>query len=257
MPVPPPPVDLVVLAGGRGSRLGGRDKAAIVVGGRTLLARILATDLGGRVVVVGETPVPEGVRRTVEDPPGGGPVAGIGAGLDALARMPPVPAPAAPPPTAPPPSPTGPPPSPTEHPGRPGCPVGDEGARRGEATGHEGARRGDATGHSLRPDWVAVCAVDQPGAAEVLAALRQAVGELGDDVDAVCPRFDGRSQWLLAVYRRSALKAARAALDGDAGASVRALVSPLRWREVELDAAQLGDIDTPDDLERWSSALGG
>ena len=79
-----PPVDLVVLAGGRGTRMGGRDKASIELGGRTLLERVLTADLGGRVVVVGETAVPDGVRRTVEDPPGGGPVAGIGAGLDAL-----------------------------------------------------------------------------------------------------------------------------------------------------------------------------
>ena len=80
------PVDLLVLAGGRGERLGGRDKAALTVSGRTLLDRVLdATPaLGGSVVVVGRTPVPEGVLRTLEDPPDGGPVAGIAAGLQAL-----------------------------------------------------------------------------------------------------------------------------------------------------------------------------
>ncbi len=80
------PVDLLVLAGGRGERLGGRDKAALVVGGRRLLDRVLdaAPLLGGRVVVVGDTPVPDGVLRTLEDPPDGGPVAGIAAGLVAL-----------------------------------------------------------------------------------------------------------------------------------------------------------------------------
>lgn len=80
------PVDLLVLAGGRGERLGGRDKAALVVGGRPLLDRVLdaAPLLGGRVVVVGATPVPDGVLRTLEDPPDGGPVAGIAAGLEHL-----------------------------------------------------------------------------------------------------------------------------------------------------------------------------
>lgn len=88
-----PPVDLLVLAGGSGVRLGGRDKAALVVGGASLLDRLLSAvgprsdaPLGGRVVVVGDTPVPAGVLRTVEDPPGGGPVAGIAAGLDLLER---------------------------------------------------------------------------------------------------------------------------------------------------------------------------
>jgi molybdopterin-guanine dinucleotide biosynthesis protein A len=79
-------VDLLVLAGGRGERLGGQDKAAIVVGGRTLLDRVLgaALALGGRPVVVGHGAVPAGVLRTLEDPPDGGPVAGIAAGLAAL-----------------------------------------------------------------------------------------------------------------------------------------------------------------------------
>ncbi|NUT95607.1 MAG: NTP transferase domain-containing protein [Saccharothrix sp.] len=74
--------DAVVLAGGRGSRLGGVDKAAVEVGGRTLLDRALDAVRGARrVVVVGpEKPVP-GVLWTREDPPGGGPVAGLAAGL--------------------------------------------------------------------------------------------------------------------------------------------------------------------------------
>lgn len=86
-PVPAVPVDLIVLAGGRGERLGGQDKAALVVGGRPLLERVLdATPLlAGRVVVVGATPVPPGVLRTLEDPPDGGPVAGIAAGMELLA----------------------------------------------------------------------------------------------------------------------------------------------------------------------------
>lgn len=79
-------VDLIILAGGQGSRLGGRDKAALEVAGRSNLSRVLEAQphLRGRTVVVGHTPVPDGVLRTLEDPPDGGPVAGIAAGLAAL-----------------------------------------------------------------------------------------------------------------------------------------------------------------------------
>lgn len=72
----------VVLAGGRGSRLGGVDKAAVVVGGRTLLDRVLdAVAAARQVVVVGPGKDVPGVTWAREDPPGGGPVAGLAAGL--------------------------------------------------------------------------------------------------------------------------------------------------------------------------------
>jgi molybdopterin-guanine dinucleotide biosynthesis protein A len=80
-----PPWDAVVLAGGRARRLGGVDKPATVVGGQTLLDRVLAaTAAASAVVVVGPTrPVAPGrrVHWTREQPPGGGPLAGIAAGL--------------------------------------------------------------------------------------------------------------------------------------------------------------------------------
>lgn len=197
MPTAAPVVDLIVLAGGRGERLGGQDKAALVVEGRTLLQRVLAAgpDLGGRVVVVGDTPVPDGMVQTSEEPPGGGPAAGIGAGLDALTRL---------------------------------------------ADGAEPAV------------WVAVAAVDQPRAAPVLAELRQHLAQLPAEVDALCRRHpDGRRQWLLAIYRRRALVAARARLGVEQGASVRSLVGDMAWREVDGSAEDLGDIDTWEDLARW------
>jgi molybdopterin-guanine dinucleotide biosynthesis protein A len=80
----------VVLAGGTGERLGGVDKAALVVDGRTLLDHALASFAGaGEVVVVGdERPAPAGVRFVREDPPYGGPAAGLLAGRDALTTDP-------------------------------------------------------------------------------------------------------------------------------------------------------------------------
>ncbi len=82
-----PGFDVVVLAGGSGRRLGGVDKAGLEVGGRALLDRVLAASAGARrTVVVGpERPTVRPVTWTREDPSGGGPVAGLAAGLAALA----------------------------------------------------------------------------------------------------------------------------------------------------------------------------
>ncbi len=77
--------DAVILAGGRGSRMGGVSKADLVVGGVRLLDRVLEAARGASTtVVVGQVDVPEGVRLTLEDPPGTGPAAGLVAGLDAI-----------------------------------------------------------------------------------------------------------------------------------------------------------------------------
>lgn len=77
--------DGLVLAGGRGERLGGVDKAGLLVAGRPLLDRVLEAAVGAeRTVVVGPVAAPPGVQVTSEDPPGGGPTAGLVAGLQAL-----------------------------------------------------------------------------------------------------------------------------------------------------------------------------
>jgi molybdopterin-guanine dinucleotide biosynthesis protein A len=77
--------DAIVLAGGRGSRMGGVRKPDLTVGGRRLLDIALAAVRGARrVVVVGDVEVPSGVLCTREDPPFGGPVAGVEAGFAAL-----------------------------------------------------------------------------------------------------------------------------------------------------------------------------
>jgi molybdenum cofactor guanylyltransferase len=82
-----PPFAGVVLAGGRAARLGGQPKPQLDVGGRTMLATVLAAldGAGPRVVVGPPQPVPPGVLQVREQPPGGGPVPALAAGLAAVA----------------------------------------------------------------------------------------------------------------------------------------------------------------------------
>lgn len=73
--------DAVVLAGGRGSRLGGVDKATLELDGSSLLNRTLAAVSGAeRVIVVGEVEAP-GAIVVQEEPRFAGPAAAVGAGL--------------------------------------------------------------------------------------------------------------------------------------------------------------------------------
>ena len=82
----------LVLAGGRANRLGGTDKPAIEIGGRTLLnavATAAARAGAGHLVLVGPArpdlaaalPVDLHIEFTTERPPGAGPVLALGAGL--------------------------------------------------------------------------------------------------------------------------------------------------------------------------------
>ncbi|XTP11091.1 DUF6457 domain-containing protein [Streptomyces albus subsp. chlorinus] len=76
------------MAGGGASRLGGTDKPAVTVGGRTLLDRVLAAcaDAAATVVVGPRRAAYRPVRWARESPPGGGPLAALHAGLEALAE---------------------------------------------------------------------------------------------------------------------------------------------------------------------------
>lgn len=82
------PYDAILLAGGAGRRMGGRDKAALVVGGRSLGERVRAAVEGAdRVVLVGpERSWLPGCVATQEDPPGAGPLAAVAAGLAHVTR---------------------------------------------------------------------------------------------------------------------------------------------------------------------------
>jgi molybdopterin-guanine dinucleotide biosynthesis protein A len=75
--------DAIVLAGGRGSRLGGVDKAGLEFEGETLLARTLrAVEGAGRVIVAGDPrPLPDGTVLVQEEPRFSGPAAAIGAAM--------------------------------------------------------------------------------------------------------------------------------------------------------------------------------
>jgi molybdopterin-guanine dinucleotide biosynthesis protein A len=80
---PGTPYTAVVLAGGKAARLGGQPKPQLEVGGRTMLESVLAAveDAELRIVVGPPQPVPGGVRLVREQPPRGGPVAALRAGL--------------------------------------------------------------------------------------------------------------------------------------------------------------------------------
>lgn len=196
MTQPPSPVafDAVILAGGRGSRLGGTSKADLVVGGGRLLDRVLAAASGARQrVVVGEVEVPDGVLLTMEDPPRGGPAAGLVAGLEALG--------------------------------------------------------------AAAAKWTLVLACDLPGAAEVVPALLTAAASTRRD--GVVITAEGRVQWLTALYRTDALRAAAEAYGDPHQGSVRGLLRPLTLDEVADPAGASADVDTWADHERWSVRLRG
>jgi molybdopterin-guanine dinucleotide biosynthesis protein A len=83
-------IGAVILSGGTAARLSGADKASIEIHGRTLLEYALDAVMdAGEVVVVGEwVPTNRPVTFTREDPPLGGPAAGVLAGLDAFIAPP-------------------------------------------------------------------------------------------------------------------------------------------------------------------------
>ena len=85
---------VVVLAGGTAKRMGGVSKPDVIVAGKSLLMRaideIRAVAPAAEIVVVAppQVEIPEGVARVLEDPPFGGPLAGVAAGFDLLRTLP-------------------------------------------------------------------------------------------------------------------------------------------------------------------------
>jgi molybdopterin-guanine dinucleotide biosynthesis protein A len=85
-----PSLAAVVLAGGTAKRMHGADKASLLVEGVTLLEHALAATASAAEVVVVGAPVPttRPVAWALEDPPSGGPAAGLLAGVDRLGSAP-------------------------------------------------------------------------------------------------------------------------------------------------------------------------
>ena len=77
--------DAIIVAGGRGSRLGGVDKPRLRIAGQTLLAHAISAVSGARRVSVvrarDDVPVDARITRTTEWPPLSGPASAIAAGL--------------------------------------------------------------------------------------------------------------------------------------------------------------------------------
>ena len=79
---------IIVLSGGTSARFGS-DKSGALIGGQTLIARILTSiPAEFEIIVVGPDPVVQGVRYVCvqENPLGGGPLSGFKAGLDLCTR---------------------------------------------------------------------------------------------------------------------------------------------------------------------------
>ncbi|MBB2922821.1 NTP transferase domain-containing protein [Cellulomonas cellasea] len=235
--------DALVLAGGRARRLGGVSKPDVVVSGRRLLAHVLDAAEAGpgggarRIVVVapGSVAVPGGVLRTLEDPPDGGPVAGIAAGLAAL--------------------------------GREDAAVRDAAPYGRDAAGPDGPAGlgGGAVPGAPEPGdgpapWVLVLACDIPRAAVAVPHLVAACSGAGAASGALLVDADGRDQPLVGLYRRTELDRALTVLaagrdDGTVrGAPVRALLAPLTLVRVPDDASAAADLDTWEDVRAFDAA---
>lgn len=206
---------LIVLGGGEGRRLGGVSKPDLVVGGRRLLDRVL--DAGAacapRVVVAPDSvAVPDGVLRTLEDPPAGGPVAGIAAGLARLREL------------------------------EDGCAAGSRGTDvlilACDLPGAEGlidalrAARDEQCGRTPAP---------ASGTGTVSGAVPDGV---------IAAHADGRHELLAVLAERGALEASIQE-DGARDRSVRSLLAPLVLEPVTVPEVSMEDVDTWDQHAAW------
>lgn len=270
-----PTLDAVVLAGGTGRRLGGASKPDVVARGARLIDHVLrgldqlrhdGVPIGLVCVVAPQTvALPQGVLRALEDPPLGGPVAGIAAGLAGLSRaQPPRPDKAHQAPTTC---------AEVSVAGQPGGPApltavltcdAPQGWRAlpellractGTATSPGSPdSTDDSAGRS------AVSTEAGPGAAGPGAAGPGAVGTADKPgrpqapAEGACALQDGHVQYLLGVYRTSALEQA-VAPGGTAlrDTAVRRALGRLDVRAVALkrhpQAAH--DLDTWEDVRAW------
>ena len=190
--------DAIVLAGAGSRRLDGADKAAVEVNGRTLLdIALAATDGAQRVVVAGpQRPVDRDVVWVQEQPPGGGPVAGIAAAVG-----------------------------------------------------------------SVSATWTLVLATDLPRIGPAVPLLLTAAA----DVDVAVLSCDGRRNYLAAVWRTDALRAALDAARSRSRMPQRAICSPVPMSptsrtsragaRTSTPGPRSSGLGMPDALSRWVEQL--
>ncbi|MEB3366307.1 molybdenum cofactor guanylyltransferase [Saccharopolyspora mangrovi] len=99
------------------------------------------------------------------------------------------------------------------------------------------------------PGVVAILAADHPDlTADTLARLRDALAGDPEAWGAVLAEAGGRAQWLVGVWRLSAL---REAMPSEVeNRPVKALLAPLDPLHVTATTAEVSDVDTPSDLDR-------
>lgn len=226
--------DAVILAGGRGSRLGGVSKGDLEVGGRRLVDITVgaARDAGAsRVIVVGSVAVDAPAVVVSEDPPFGGPAAGLAAALPTV--------------TAP-----------------WTLLLACDLPRAAEVVDLLVRELLD-----LGADPPASTDSDPPAGADGddQVLLRAPAAGLGDGL--VVVDGEGRTQWLAGLYRtaslRHAVEAASEAQRGNrsgngsgesdlkpglAGLPIRRILQPLRLAHVQDTVGASTDIDTPEQL---------
>ncbi|WP_329280658.1 DUF6457 domain-containing protein [Streptomyces sp. NBC_00691] len=209
------PHDAVVLAGGAAQRLGGADKPGVRVGGRALLDRVLAACRGAdRTVVVGDPRATvHPVLWTREDPPGGGPLAALDAGVRKI-----------------------------------GASTGTATATRTAAGSGTGDRGGD-TG----ADVLLVLSADLPFLDEdTVQRLIGALVAAPDAEAALLTDSGGRDQPLVAAYRAAPLRRELARIAEErgtlAGGPLRRLTGALRLTRVPAGPLASFDCDTWEDI---------
>jgi molybdenum cofactor guanylyltransferase len=222
LPIPAPALRRVVVLAGGGSRRLGRDKLVADLGGGTVLAALLqglrSVVPQADVVLVGplERSTP-GAHVVQEDPPGGGPVAGLAAGLAA--------GPAA----------------------GPAAGLAAELAAGLQDDELVAVLAGDQPfAAAALPVLTAALTSGTTTDPTPSAAALDLDGAVGVDAE-------GRDQPLLAVYRTGPLRRALADLaagSGLPGARVRDVVTRLSLLRVVLPETAALDVDTPQDLER-------
>lgn len=225
------PTAAIVLAGGRGSRLGGTDKAAIDIDGQMLIDHVLAA-VAECVPIVAVGPpnlARSGVTVVREDPPFSGPVAGIAAALDALIAA-------------------GVPRSGGESPFEQSC-FDDTRRNRTRVTAAAATTEDDnRPGPVPAQTWLLAC--DLPRAGAIIDLLTGRPIPRGDD-GIILADSHGHPQWLAGRYRIAALQRAAAALPEVTGVSMKRLLANTRLHTVTDDAGTAIDLDTWADVDHY------